>query len=107
MAQYYGITDESGIDPLRLATLICGLPKDSRLMRALSGRKATQSDLLLAAIVDRLSMLVWFKTKDGMKGRNRPASIVERMTREDEENRKAYSVPVDRLEAEIKRIRAS
>ena len=32
--------------------------------------------LLLASIVDRLSILVWFKTKDGQKGRNQPKSIV-------------------------------
>ena len=75
-------------------------------MRAFSGRRVASGDLLLAAAVDRLSLLVWFKTKDGLKGRNRPASLVERMTRA-EKREEAYSVPVDELEETIRRIRES
>lgn len=73
-------------------------------MRALSGRRAPQRDLLLAAAVDRLSTLVWFQTADGLKGRNRPKSVVERLLREDE-TEKAYSVPAEELADAIRRIR--
>ncbi len=31
---------------------------------------------LLAGIVDRLSLLVWTKTKDAEKGRNKPKSLI-------------------------------
>ena len=72
---------------------------------ALSNRKAQTRDLLLAAAVDRLTMLAWFQTKDGAKGRNRPKSIVERMLREDKP--RGYSVPAEKLEETIRRIRES
>lgn len=49
-------------------------------MRAVNGQKVTQSHLLLAAIVDRLSILAWQNTEDGHNGRNQPKSIVEMMT---------------------------
>jgi len=105
--QTYGVKDPDALPPSLLMTLVAGLPEDSRTMRALSGRRVSSGDLLLAAAVDRLSLLVWFQTKDGTKGRNRPQSIVESLTREDKEERKAYSVPVDELEATIRRIRES
>lgn len=76
-------------------------------MRALSGRRASQRELLLAGILDRLSTLVWFKTKDGLKGRNRPKSVLERLLREDEKENKAFAVPADELEEHLKRIRES
>lgn len=89
------------------ATLALGLSEDSRFMRALSGSRARGRDLLLAAAVDRLSMLVWFQTKDGAKGRNRPKSIVETMTRQDTTTKKepGYSVPIDELAEAMARIR--
>lgn len=37
--------------------------------------------MLLACIADRLGLLVWMKTKDAEKNRNRPKSIVETMTK--------------------------
>ena len=33
-----------------------------------------------AAIVDRLSLLVWMQTKDGQKNRHRPQSVAETIT---------------------------
>lgn len=93
---------------MTLATLILGLHEDSRLMRALAGRHADSQSLLLAAAVDRLTTLVWFQTKDGAKGRNRPKSIVESLTREDrDEEEQAYSVPAEELEDAIRRIRGA
>lgn len=35
--------------------------------------------VLMAAALDRLSMLVWAKTKDGAKGRKRPESVLDKM----------------------------
>lgn len=40
---------------------------------------------LLASIVDRLSLSLWLKTKDGQKGVNRPASIAELLTKNNKE----------------------
>lgn len=44
---------------------------------ALSGTEIPIEQLLLAAMVDRLSVLVWFNTEDGRKGRRKPKSIVD------------------------------
>lgn len=90
-----------------LATLALGLPEESRFMRALSGNRARGRDLLIAAAVDRLSTLVWFQTRDGAKGRNRPKSIVETMTRRQDnvEKEQGYSVPIDELAETMARIR--
>jgi hypothetical protein len=68
-----------------LATLAIGLRGDSRIKMKLNNMKVTPDTMLLAAAVDRLSFLVWAKTKDGAAGRNRPKSIVEELTREKEE----------------------
>lgn len=109
MMQYYHVADPDALPPSLFATLAAGLPEDSRTMRALSGQKFASDTLLLAAAVDRLSILAWFKTRDGLKGRNRPASLLERMTRGDktkqaETKQKYYSVPVEEFDATLKRI---
>lgn len=52
-------------------------PRDSILARELAPDDTRWSDTewLLADVVDRLSLLVWFKTKDGSKNRNRPEPV--------------------------------
>jgi hypothetical protein len=47
---------------------------------AASETKIDMTTLLLASAVDRLSTLVWSKTKDAEKGRHRPGSIVALLT---------------------------
>ena len=36
---------------------------------------------MLAAAVDRLGLLVWAQTKDAQKGRNRPKSLLDELTK--------------------------
>ena len=36
--------------------------------------------MLLALAVDGINTLIWQKTKDGMKGRNRPESLYKKLT---------------------------
>ena len=43
----------------------------------MTGQKVKLDTMLLASAVDKLSLLVWTKTKDGQKGRNKPTSLVE------------------------------
>lgn len=104
MAEFYGILEPDALPPLTLATLAAGLPERSRLMLALAGRKTDTRTLLMAAAVDRLSLLAWMQTKDGVKGRNRPKSIAEMLTR-DEEKAQKFSVPADELLETIERIK--
>ena len=36
--------------------------------------------MLRAAMVDQLSIMVWMQTEDGVKGRNRPKSVMQALT---------------------------
>lgn len=49
-----------------------------------TGSKMTAEQTLLAAAVDRLSLLVWQNTKDGQKNQNRPTSILSEILNKDE-----------------------
>ncbi len=45
----------------------------------MNGQNVELNTLLLASIVDRLSLLVWAKTKDAEKNKNKPKSLVEEL----------------------------
>lgn len=75
LAETYGIFDFRALPVSLLATLAVGLRDDSRIKMRLAGAKVPRSELILAAIVDRLSMLLWAQTEDGRKGVNRPRSV--------------------------------
>ena len=77
LAETYQIYDYKQLPPSRVAVFACGLKDESRIKMKLSGQKVPLDTLLLAGISDRLSVLVWGQTKDGQKGRNRPAMLVE------------------------------
>ncbi len=77
MAETYGVFDMMALPVDLLATLASGLSGDSRIKRKLSGAKLPSEAMLLAAAVDRLSLIVWMQSEDGVKGRNRPKSILD------------------------------
>ena len=64
---------------MRVAALFLGLRDDARVKMALSGLRVPTDRMLLALMVDRLSLILWSKTKDGRAGRNRPRSIAEQL----------------------------
>lgn len=100
LAETYGLFDLHCIPLRKLAILACGLRDDSRIKKKLNGMDVDVDSLLLAYAVDRLSWLVWAKTKDGQKGRNKPKSIVDILLhRNDEEVTKVDSDVFDSLEA--------
>lgn len=76
LAETYGLLNWRAVPADTLARLAVGLREDSRIKMRLSGRTSTMEDLIMAAALDRLSMLVWFQTKDGNGGVNRPKSMV-------------------------------
>ena len=76
MAETYHILDPLSLPARQLAIYACGLREDSRVVMRLTGRKAPDRDLILAAMLDRLSLLVWTKTKDAVHGRHRPDSVL-------------------------------
>ena len=76
LAETYHVLDYRGLSPKLVAVLCIGLSDDSRIKKKLSNRNLSLEELLLAALVDRISLLVWAKTKDAQKGINKPKSIV-------------------------------
>lgn len=54
----------------------------------LSNQLVPLETLVLAAINDHLATLVWMKTKDGQKGRNRPTSISSKFSTATKQERK-------------------
>ena len=75
LAETYGITDMRALPLKTTAALAVGLRDNSRIRMKMSGAKADQMTLLTAMMVDRLSLLVWSKTKDAEHGRNQPESL--------------------------------
>lgn len=75
-AETYGIYDFRALPVSTLATLAVGLRDDSRIKMHMHGAKISRLETLLAAAVDRLSMLWWAKTEDGQRNANRPKSML-------------------------------
>lgn len=75
LAETYGIFDYKALPVNLLATLSAGLGANSRSKMLAYGTGATRTELLLAACLDRLSLLWWAQTEDGHANRNKPKSI--------------------------------
>lgn len=91
LAETYGIFDMYAIPVGTLAILAAGLRGNARIKMKLSGMDTEPGTVLLAAAVDRLSLLVWANTKDGVNGRNRPKSIVESLVGAGQEDGEAMA----------------
>lgn len=85
LAETYHIYDYRALDPDRTALFSIGLRENSRIKMKLSGQKYPLETILLACAVDRLSLLVWSKSKDAEKGRNRPKLLVESLIHKEKE----------------------
>lgn len=79
LAETYGIYEYRAYSPLYIGTLAAGLRDDSRIKMKVSGERLSISQLLAAMTVDKLANLVWMQSKDGVKGRNKPVSVVEQL----------------------------
>ena len=90
-AETYGIYDFGGLPVFTLATLAVGLRDNSRIKMHLSGEMISRTDTLLAAAVDRLSLLIWAKTEDGQNNVNRPKSMLSILLGNTEENQNSVT----------------
>lgn len=77
LAETYHIYDYKELPPIKVATFAIGLRADSRIKMKLNDQKVPVETLLLAGVVDRLSILIWLQTIDGQKGINRPTMILD------------------------------
>ncbi|HGS2812734.1 TPA: DUF5361 domain-containing protein [Streptococcus pneumoniae] len=85
LAETYQIYDYKQLPLNQVAVFAYGLRDDSRIKQMMSDQIVPLETTLLASIVDRLSLSLWLKTKDGQKGVNRPASIAELLTKNNKE----------------------
>lgn len=77
LAETYQIYDYRQLPLLRVAVFSCGLKEDSRIKMRLNNQVVPMETLLLAGLSDKISVLLWTKTKDGQKGKNRPPMIMD------------------------------
>ena len=87
LAETYHIYDYRQLPAYKVAVFSVGLRDNSRIKMQMSQQKAPFDTLLLAGVLDRLSILTWFKTKDGQKGNNRPISVVDKLIGEVKESK--------------------
>lgn len=85
LAEYYQIYDYRQLPPKMVAVFAYGLPNNSRIKLIASGLKLPLETMLLAHLVDVNALLLWAKTEDGSKGRNRPKSIYNLLINGEEE----------------------
>lgn len=77
LAETYQIYDYRQLPPLKVAVFACGLKDESRIKLKIYGNSVPLETLILARIADSLSILVWFQSEDGQKGRSRPAALLD------------------------------
>lgn len=107
--RYYSIDlDSTDLGPLRIGDLAANLPDDAAVWRTLDERNRWPvSAYLIAAVVDQLNLIIWTKTKDGEKGRNRPTPIPRPGVEEKTKNRdsEVQAMDLDELKAFLARPR--
>lgn len=91
LAETYHILNYKELSPRLVATLSCGLSNDSRIKRKIANRRLTLDEALSAAMVDKLSQILWTKTKDAQHNRNRPKSILDALENPPEKVYKSFS----------------
>lgn len=75
-AETYHIYDYKRLPVKLVASLAVGLRSDSRIKIKLSGSKVSPEMMMMAAIIDRLTVLVWMQTEDARHGRNQPKPLL-------------------------------
>lgn len=72
LAETYHIYDLKQLPPMKVAVFSIGLKDDSRIKMKLKNQKLNLEEMLMMSIADNLKLLLWSKTKDAQKNRNRP-----------------------------------
>lgn len=81
LAEIYQIYDYRRLPLKMVAVFSFGLRENSRIKMKMNDIEVPFETMLLAGIQDKLNVLIWQQTKDGMNGRNYPASMVALLTK--------------------------
>lgn len=91
LAETYHIFDYKQMPPYKVAIFAIGLNNNSRIKLKMTGSKTPIELTALFGIIDRLDLLMWSKTKDGVKGINRPKSILSGLNEENADKISTYA----------------
>lgn len=105
LAEYYSIHDYYSHPPSRVAIFCKGLRQNSRIMSKLADVRSIREDILLTAIYDNLNWLLWTKTKDGQKNRNKPKQLTELMFNKEDYEKEDISSFNTSKDFEIERMK--
>lgn len=72
---------------------------------SISEEKLTIEQTMLAGLVDRFSILLWSKTKDGQKGINQPKSIIDSVSEKSKEKITSFESGEDFMELRKKFVK--
>lgn len=98
MAETYHIYDIHQFPVDYIATLAAGLHDNSRIIMAMRGQKYDLNTYISAFSADLLQYLLWAKTKDAEKGRNKPKLIIDILS-QDEKEKEYNSMSYEELKA--------
>lgn len=105
LAETYHLFDYRQLPLTKVAVFALGLRDDSRIKMRMSRSKINLEQMLLASISDKLAFILWSKTEDGQRNRNRPQSILDILVNEEKEsNVLAFNSGDDFMEARRKLI---
>lgn len=79
LAETYGIYDMWSLPLRTVATLAAGLRDNSRIKLKMAGSKLDTDTILLAGMLDRLSILIWQLNGLGGETSKKPESILEKL----------------------------
>lgn len=82
LAETYHIYDYKALPARKVAILANGLRDDSRIKMKMTDQKITLEELLLCSIYDKVAILQWLNTKDGVHGQNQPKSLLHELLRD-------------------------
>lgn len=84
LAETYHIYDFKALPLTKIAIFAKGLREDSRIRMKMSESKFNVKESLLAGILDRLTLILYSKTKDAEKGRNYPKLLLDEAEKKEE-----------------------
>lgn len=77
LAETYNIYDFKSLPLTQIAIFAKGLRENSRIRMKMSQSKFNVEESLLAGILDRLTLILYSKTKDAEKGKNYPKLLLD------------------------------
>ncbi len=103
LAETYQIYDYRRMPGRLLGILTAGLGPNSRIRQKINGVRGSVTETLLAQILDGVNWLVWSKTKDAERGKNKPKSVASEFFVSEDKN-KAQKLTIDQFEEIRKKV---